>query len=112
MRMIADCLNATPAMAKALLDRPVAPASYGQRDTAGMYRQIEALRQAIWAEGSPAIQAAWDAVEEFIDFSYGRPPTVAGRPILRTAPEQPAAPAAGCFRSGDPAPKRIVRHGQ
>ncbi len=44
---------------------------YGRRNVPKMIRQIDDLRQAIRAEGTPAIQAAWDAVEEHIDFAYG-----------------------------------------
>ena len=50
-----------------------APAKYGRRNVPKMYDQINALRAAIRAEGSPAIQAAWDAVEEHIDFAYAAP---------------------------------------
>lgn len=35
-----------------------------------MYAEINALRRAIRAEGTEAIQSAWDAVEEHIDFAY------------------------------------------
>lgn len=34
--------------------------------------QINELRRAIRSEGTPAIQDAWDKVEEHIDFAYGR----------------------------------------
>lgn len=37
-----------------------------------MYAQINVLRAAIRSEGTEAIQAAWDAVEEHIDFVYSR----------------------------------------
>ena len=43
---------------------------YGRRNVAKMIRQIDTLRQAIRAEGTPAIQDAWDAVEEHIDYAY------------------------------------------
>lgn len=43
---------------------------YGQRNVAKMIREMEVLRQAIRAEGTPAIQAAWDKVEEHIDYAY------------------------------------------
>ncbi|WP_312531357.1 hypothetical protein [Paracoccus sp. (in: a-proteobacteria)] len=33
---------------------------------------INALRRVIAAEGTPAIQDAWDKVEEHIDFAYGQ----------------------------------------
>lgn len=45
---------------------------YGNRKVSKMYAQINELRKAIRAEGSPAIQDAWDKVEEHIDFAYGR----------------------------------------
>lgn len=47
-----------------------ATAKYGRRNVAKMIREVEALRQAIRAEGTPAVQAAWDAVEEHIDYAY------------------------------------------
>lgn len=47
-----------------------APAKYGRRNVPKMIAQIDALRQAIRAEGTPAVQAAWDAVEEHIDYAY------------------------------------------
>lgn len=43
---------------------------YGRRNVPKMIAQIGALRQAIRAEGTPAVQAAWDAVEEHIDYAY------------------------------------------
>lgn len=43
---------------------------YGNRNVAKMIRQMEELRSAIRSEGTPAIQAAWDLVEEHIDYSY------------------------------------------
>lgn len=43
---------------------------FGQRLVPKMYAQINELRQAIAAEGSPRVQAAWDKVEEHIDFAY------------------------------------------
>lgn len=46
------------------------PAKYGNRNVPKMIRQIDALRKAIRAEGTPAIQDAWDAVEEHIDYAY------------------------------------------
>lgn len=45
---------------------------YGNRNIAKMYRQVDALRHLIRAEGTPAVQEAWDAVEEHIDFVYQR----------------------------------------
>lgn len=46
------------------------PARYGRRKVTRMYAEIDALRKAIRAEGTPAIQDAWDAVEEHIDYAY------------------------------------------
>ena len=43
---------------------------YGNRTIIKMFNQINALRKAIRAEGTPAIQEAWDKVEEHIDFVY------------------------------------------
>lgn len=43
---------------------------FGKRRVPKMYAQVNKLRQAIAAEGSPRIQAAWDKVEEHIDFAY------------------------------------------
>lgn len=43
---------------------------FGNRNIPKMYAQINDLRRAIRAEGTPAIQSAWDAVEEHIDFAY------------------------------------------
>lgn len=43
---------------------------YGRRKVTKMYAEINRLRAAIRAEGTPAIQDAWDAVEEHIDFVY------------------------------------------
>ena len=47
-----------------------APNRWGQRSVPKMIAQIDALRRAIRAEGTPAIQDAWDKVEEHIDFAY------------------------------------------
>lgn len=46
------------------------PARYGRRNVGKMIRDIDALRQAIRAEGTPRIQEAWDRVEEHIDYAY------------------------------------------
>lgn len=45
---------------------------YGNRLVTRMYAQVNTLRRAIAAEGSPAIQDAWGKVEEHIDFAYGK----------------------------------------
>lgn len=46
------------------------PAKYGARNVIKMRDEINALRAVIRSEGTPEIQAAWDAVEEHIDYSY------------------------------------------
>lgn len=43
---------------------------FGRRKVPGMYAQINDLRRSIRQEGTPSIQAAWDAVEEHIDAAY------------------------------------------
>lgn len=43
---------------------------FGQRRVSKMYAQINTLRRAIAAEGTPAIQDAWDKVEEHLDYAY------------------------------------------
>jgi len=50
-------------------------AKYGNRNVPKMIRQVDDLRKAIRAEGTPAIQDAWDKVEEHIDFAYRPTPT-------------------------------------
>lgn len=47
---------------------------YGNRNVPKMIAEIEALRQAIRAEGTPAIQDAWDRVETHIDYAYRAEP--------------------------------------
>jgi len=44
---------------------------YGNRNVPKMIREIDTLRAAIRAEGTPAIQDAWDKVEQHIDYAYG-----------------------------------------
>jgi hypothetical protein len=48
----------------------VMTALYGNRTFRSMYRDINALRDAIRAEGGPAVQEAWDRCEEFIDVVF------------------------------------------
>lgn len=48
----------------------IAPDRYGNRKVSKMIQQVEELRQIIRAEGTPAIQDAWDKVEEHIDYAY------------------------------------------
>lgn len=70
---------------------------YGRRKVTRMYGEIGHLRQAIRAEGTPAVQAAWDAVEEHIDYAYqGRDPAV-----LAALPEVQALTAAAEARALD-----------
>lgn len=45
---------------------------FGNRKVPKMYAQINTLRRAIRDEGTPAIQDAWDKVEEHIDFAYAQ----------------------------------------
>jgi hypothetical protein len=49
-----------------------APARYGNRKVPKMYAEFNTLRAAIRAEGTPAIQAALDDCEEWIDFAFGK----------------------------------------
>ena len=49
-----------------------AAAKYGNRNVPKMIRQVDDLRKAIRAEGTPAIQDAWDQVEQHIDYAYRR----------------------------------------
>lgn len=49
------------------------PRRYGRRKVTKMYADINRLRAAIRAEGTEAIQNAWDEVEEHIDFVYQQP---------------------------------------
>lgn len=44
---------------------------YGTRRVDRMWADINALRQVIAREGTPAIQDAWDRVEPCIDYAYG-----------------------------------------
>lgn len=58
----------TPAqIAEAIKD---SEARFGNRRVPKMYAQVNALRLLIATEGTPRIQAAWDKVEEHIDFAY------------------------------------------
>ena len=45
---------------------------YGNRNVIKMFNQINLLRKYIRSEGTPAIQEAWDRVEEHIDFIYAK----------------------------------------
>ena len=46
---------------------------YGNRKIVKMYNEMNRLRAAIQREGTPAIQAAWDDCEEWIDFAFQQP---------------------------------------
>ncbi len=45
---------------------------YGRRKFSSMYARINDLRQAIRAHDPVAAEAAWDAVEEFVDVVFHR----------------------------------------
>lgn len=47
-------------------------AHYGNRKVSKMYHEINALRAAVRAHDPIATETAWDAVEEHIDYVYGR----------------------------------------
>jgi hypothetical protein len=47
--------------------------TYGTRSVPDMFAQVNELRRSIRAEGTPAVQDAWDKVEEHIDFAYRKP---------------------------------------
>ena len=53
-----------------ILDAALNPNKYGKRNVPKMINQINELRFLIRQEGTPAIQEAWDKVEEHIDFAY------------------------------------------
>jgi hypothetical protein len=71
-----------------------APERYGNRKVSKMYAQINTLRQAIAGEGTPAIQAAWDAVEEHIDFAYSPRADVAEAAVAAAVQAERAKTAA------------------
>jgi hypothetical protein len=43
---------------------------YGLRNVVKMISDVDELRKAIRAEGTPAIQDAWDRIEPHIDYAY------------------------------------------
>lgn len=45
---------------------------YGRRTFDSMYKRINELRQAVRAHDPEKTEAAWDAVEEFIDAAFQR----------------------------------------
>lgn len=46
---------------------------YGNRRVPKMYAEINRLRALIRAEGTPAIQEAWDGIEEWVDYLFQQP---------------------------------------
>lgn len=48
------------------------PEKYGNRNVAKMIREVETFRQLVRSEGTPAVQEAWDKIEEHIDYAYRR----------------------------------------
>lgn len=46
---------------------------YGRTRAVTIYKARETLRQAIAAEGTPAIQDAWDRLQQWIDAPDGLP---------------------------------------
>ena len=63
----ADCIDMLAARVW-----PPMPERYGDRRVPKMYREFDALRKLIRAEGTPAIQDAFDKLETNIDFAYGQ----------------------------------------
>lgn len=61
---------------------------YGIRNVPKMIREIEQLRQSIRAEGTPAIQEAWEKVEQHIDYAYRLEVTEIADKITRNAVEE------------------------
>lgn len=59
-------------MTRPVLDTPpmLEGLRFGNRRVPKMYAQVNELRRAIAAEGSPRIRDAWDKVEEHLDFAY------------------------------------------
>lgn len=53
---------------------------YGNRNVAKMIQEVEKLRAIIRAEGTPAIQDAWDKVESHIDYGYRKMENPNGNP--------------------------------
>jgi hypothetical protein len=47
--------------------------TYGQARAVKIFNAREALRKAIMAEGTPAIQDAWDRLAQWIDAPQGLP---------------------------------------
>ncbi len=54
------------------------PTGYGRVKAVTVYNAREALRKAIMAEGTPAIQEAWDRLAQWVDAPQGLP--ISGRP--------------------------------
>lgn len=49
---------------------PSGPLKFGRRNVPKMIAQMDELRKAIRAEGTPRIQDIWDKMEEHIDYAY------------------------------------------
>lgn len=43
---------------------------YGRRLVSKMWEKVNEHRHAVAADGSSAVQASWDAIEEFIDYAF------------------------------------------
>jgi len=54
---------------------PANEGRFGRRRVSRMYAEVNELRRAIRAEGTPAIQNAWDKVEQHIDYAYAQQQT-------------------------------------
>lgn len=48
---------------------------YGRRNVAKMYKQYNEFRRIVRSEGTPAIQEAFDGIEEWIDYSFSKTDT-------------------------------------
>lgn len=44
---------------------------YGRSNVAKMIKEVDQHRKMVRAEGTPAVQESWDAIEEHIDYAYG-----------------------------------------
>jgi len=64
---------------------PANEGRFGRRGVSRMYAEVNELRRAIRAEGTPAIQNAWDKVEQHIDYAYAQQAKEAETERLRKA---------------------------
>ena len=60
----------TTTVAQTATVNPSPTSCYGNLEVPKMYAEVQTLREAIRAEGTPEIQDAWDQVEQHIDFAY------------------------------------------